>query len=184
LIIDTGSGDAIDDSSLVTASTTLPRYVVNSSGLGQSYRLVVGTLDSAWIGRAVLTRLPSAGSDVGIIGNAVWSRFTCTFDYRHRRLFLEPNETFGVAFDRGPESGIAFLNAPAGATEVIVSEVNDGSIGQAAGIRPRDIVLTLDGRPIQEIGIGRLTKLLNRRGSVYRLGLRRDGKHLGVTLAL
>lgn len=183
LIVDTGSSDAIDDSSLVNASTTQPRYVVSSTGLGESYRLVVGTLDSAWIGRWVVTRIPSVGSDVGIIGTAIWSRFTCVFDYRRGRLYLEPNETFGVAFDRGSRSGILFLTPRAG-TEPIVSEVDSGSPGEVAGIRVGDALSEIDGRPTRAMGADRITKLLNRRGSVYEIVFRRGTRRLHARLTL
>lgn len=182
LIVDTGSSDAIDDSSLVNASTTPPRYVVSSSGLGESYRLVVGTLDTTWIGRWVVTRIPSAGSDVGIIGTAIWSRFTCVFDYRHGRLYLEPNETFGVAFDRGSRSGILFLTARG--TEPVVSEVDSGSPGEVAGIRVGDVLYEIDGRPTRTMGADRITKLLNRRGNVYQIDFRRGTRRLHAALTL
>lgn len=151
--------------------------------MGESYQLVVGTLDSAWIGRAVVTRIPSAAGSVAIVGTAVWSRFTCVFDYSRARLYIEPNETFGVAFDRGSRSGISFLTAPAG-TEPVVSEVDRGSPGEAAGVRRGDVVLEIDGRAAGDLGAERLTRLLRRRGSVYQLGLRRGAIRLHTTLIL
>jgi hypothetical protein len=33
--------------------------------------------------------VPGVASDVGIVGNGIWSRFICTFDYRHQRMFVE-----------------------------------------------------------------------------------------------
>lgn len=44
------------------------------------------------------TRSKQEGAD-GILGNNLIRRFNVIFDYPHKRLFLRPNKTFGVAFD-------------------------------------------------------------------------------------
>jgi len=182
LIVDTGSGDAVDDS-VVMHSTTLPRYEVGTTGLGTTYTAVVGTLEQVRLGRFTLTEVPSAAPGVGLIGNAVWSQFTCVFDYGHGRLFVEPNERFGVIFDRGPRSGLSFY-APSYRAMPTVSDVIADSPAAAVGIRPGDVVYQLDGRPVGEFGYERVTRLLNRRGNAYRLGLRRGGRSVQVVLHL
>ncbi len=182
LTLDTGSGDAVDDS-LVLQSTTLPRYSVATSGLGASYSAVEGTLSAVSIGRFVLHRAPSTGPGTELIGNAVWSRFTCVVDYPHHRLFLEPNEHFDVVFDRGPRSGMSFFSAAFHA-QPTVSSVNAASPGAAAGIRAGDVIESLDGQPISDFGVGRLIFLFNRAGNTYRLGVRRGTSRLHVLLSL
>ena len=144
---------------------------------------VVGTLEQVRLGRFTLTEVPSAAPGVGLIGNAVWSQFTCVFDYGHGRLFVEPNERFGVIFDRGPRSGLSFY-APSYRAMPTVSDVIGDSPAAAAGIRPGDVVYQLDGRPVGEFGYERVTRLLNRRGNAYRLGLRRGGRSVQVVLHL
>jgi Aspartyl protease len=89
LIVDTGSEDAVDDSA-VRRTPGGPAITVQTTGLGNSYEVVIGTLDTVRIGRSVFTAVPGVASDVGIVGNGIWSRFVCVFDYSHRRLFLEP----------------------------------------------------------------------------------------------
>ena len=44
LIVDTGSGDGVDDT-LIVDSRTPPRYIVATSGLGESHSAIEGTLD-------------------------------------------------------------------------------------------------------------------------------------------
>jgi hypothetical protein len=88
LIVDTGSEDAVDDES-IRRSPNGPRITVSTSGLGKSYEAVIGTLDTVWIGRSMFTNVPGVASDVGIIGNGIWSRFICTFDYNNERMFVE-----------------------------------------------------------------------------------------------
>jgi hypothetical protein len=88
LIADTGSEDAVDDST-VRRTPGGPAITIQTTGLGSSYEAVIGTLDTVRIGRSVFTGVPGVASDVGIVGNGIWSRFVCVFDYSHRRLFLE-----------------------------------------------------------------------------------------------
>ncbi|MBU0985076.1 MAG: hypothetical protein KKA42_14475, partial [candidate division Zixibacteria bacterium] len=43
-------------------------------------------------------RSKQQGAD-GILGNDLMRRFNTVYDYPHSRLFLKPNQTFGVPFD-------------------------------------------------------------------------------------
>jgi hypothetical protein len=88
LIVDTGSEDAVDDST-VRRSPNGPAVTISTTGLGASYQAAIGTLDTVRIGRSVFTGVPGVASDVGIVGNGIWSRFVCVFDYAHKRLFIE-----------------------------------------------------------------------------------------------
>jgi hypothetical protein len=182
LIVDTGSGDGVDDS-LVVESKTPPRYSVATTGLGQSHTAIEGTLDTVQIGRFTIRRVPSTGPAVGLIGNAVWSQFTCVFDYPHQRLFLEPNEHYNTVFDRGPRSGLSFL-AESARPRPTVASVIPGSPGEVAGIHPGDVIYELDGQPIGDFGLRRLTSLLKRSGNVYRLGVVRSAERRQVVLRL
>jgi hypothetical protein len=62
---------------------------VPTTGVGQSYDAVIGMLDTVRIGRSTFTNVRGVASDVGIVGNGIWSKFICIFDYPHGRLFLE-----------------------------------------------------------------------------------------------
>jgi hypothetical protein len=66
---------------------------VSTTGLGKSYEAVIGTLDTVWIGKSMFTKVPGVAADVGLVGNAMWSRFVCVFDFRHERLFVRPTRT-------------------------------------------------------------------------------------------
>lgn len=89
LIVDTGSEDFVDDST-VRRNPKAPGVTVPTTGLGKSYEAVIGILDTVRIGRSMFTKVPGVASDVGIVGNGIWSRFVCIFDYPHQRLILEP----------------------------------------------------------------------------------------------
>jgi hypothetical protein len=96
LLIDTGSEDAVDDSA-VRRSPGGPAITVNTTGLGVSYPAAIGTLDTVRIGHSVFTNVPGVASDIGIVGNGIWSRFICVFDYAHKRLIIEPPAKASVA---------------------------------------------------------------------------------------
>jgi hypothetical protein len=89
LLVDTGSDDAVDDSS-VRRNPRGPAVTVATTGLGASYDAVIGTLDTVRIGRSTFTKVPGVASEIGLVGNGIWSRFVCVFDYAHKRMFVEP----------------------------------------------------------------------------------------------
>jgi membrane-associated protease RseP (regulator of RpoE activity) len=140
-------------------------------------------LDTVQIGRFALRRVPSTGPAVGLVGNAVWNQFTCVFDYPHQRLFLEPNEHYNTVFDRGPRSGLTFF-AESARPKPTVASIIPGSPGALAGIKVGDVIYELDGLPIRDFGVLRLTSLLKRAGNVYRLGVIRGGVQRHTMLRL
>jgi hypothetical protein len=89
LIVDTGSEDFVDDST-VRRNPNAKGVTVSTSGLGKSYEALIGTLDTVRIGRSTFTQVPGVASDVGIVGNGIWSKFAVIFDYPGRRMILEP----------------------------------------------------------------------------------------------
>lgn len=88
LIVDTGSEDFVDDST-VRRNAKARGVTVSTTGLGHSYEAVIGTLDTVRIGRSAFTNVPGVASKIGIVGNGIWSKFVCIFDYAHQRLILE-----------------------------------------------------------------------------------------------
>ena len=90
LIVDTGSEDFVDDST-VRRNPSARGVTVSTTGLGKSYEALIGTLDTVRIGHSVFTKVPGVASDVGIVGNGIWSKFVVIFDYANRRMILEGN---------------------------------------------------------------------------------------------
>ncbi len=178
----TGSTDGVNDSIVLGAHTT-PRYEVVTSNDGIAGRALEGTLASARLGRFVLRDVPSAGDGPGLVGGAALRQFTCIVDYPHARMFLEPNEHFGEAFDRGPRSGLWFY-APSFRPEPTVSSVIPRSPGAQAGIRAGDVIHRLDGHLSSELGAERVERLMNRIGNSYDLVVQRGRHSLRVRLRL
>lgn len=180
LYLMTASGDGVNDS-LVLASTTRPRYEIITSNGSTHGSAVEGTLAKVELGRWSFVNVPSTADGPGIIGAAIWRQFTCVLDYRHARMFLEPNELFGAPFDRGPRSGLT-LYAQSFKGDPTVATVLPGSPGAFAGIRAGDTIEILDGNNAATLGVRRVEYLLNRFGNAYRLVLRRGGRRIDVEL--
>ncbi|MBC8103780.1 MAG: aspartyl protease family protein [Cytophagales bacterium] len=83
----------------------------------------------------------------GNIGSEILSRFTVTFDYSRKRLFLEPNRAFADPF-RYNRSGLAVDYDRAVYTVVAVVP---GTPGAEAGVIAGDQVLALNGKPVQAV---------------------------------
>jgi S1-C subfamily serine protease len=65
-----------------------------------------------------------------------------------------------------------------------VASIIPGSPGTLAGIKIGDVIYELDGLPIRDFGVQRLTSLLKRAGNVYRLGVIRGGVQRHTMLRL
>ena len=72
-------------------------------GAGGEQQRVIGQVKAAHVGRFILKDLPlaldtegeSAAEDAdGVTGGEIFRRFKMILDYRHRRMFLEPNKSF------------------------------------------------------------------------------------------
>jgi hypothetical protein len=118
----------------------------------------------------------------GNIGNQILERFTCTFDYDHRVLYLEPGQGYARP-DVFSRSGVQL--ARYGDT-VRAMQVLPGSPAAAAGLREGDEVVTLLGKPILSFKPDDLTELFERGavGKKVSLEVARDGKKKPLTLSL
>src|ERR1700749_3484922 len=69
-------------------------------------------------------------------------------------------------------------------TGVLVQEVQPGGPAEKGGLKPGDIITTIDGRPIKD-GDDLVNKIESRKpGSALRLGFIRDGKQSDTTVTV
>jgi hypothetical protein len=181
LLLDSGSEDAVDDD-LILNSTGPHREVTGGVGLGQPYRVTFGWVDHLELGRFQLDHLPSVAPGVALIGGEVLRRFRVVLDYSRSRLILEPGAHFADAY-RGDRSGLELRLAPA-EDVLIVQEVQSGSAGAAAGLKPGDRLLAVDGAPVSSLGLRRVQRMLTIPGADYRLRVRRAGTIQEVELRI
>jgi len=67
---------------------------------------------------------------------------------------------------------------------VVVSQVQPGSAAEKAGIKPGDVILTINGQPVTSNSALSSTIGIMRVGSQVSIGLVRDGKPMSVTAVI
>jgi Aspartyl protease len=101
-LVDSGSGDAVDDPAILKSKARL-RKVQTGVGLGTAIEGALGRAEYLALGKyrlsGPITSCCSANpDDQHKIGGEVLRRFTVIFDYPHSRIILEPNRHFHEPF--------------------------------------------------------------------------------------
>jgi serine protease Do len=76
---------------------------------------------------------------------------------------------------------VALFNLPAN-RGVVVSHVAEGGPGERAGVRPFDMVVRVDGKPVHHLGFIRRVLAARRRGDHGRLTVLRDGQLIDLDI--
>ncbi len=124
-------------------------------GIGGPIRGIVGRPASFAIGSVALpppvTRLSlqksgafTRADHAGNIGMGILKRFVVSFDYAHHAMWLSKGAWFDQP-DRYDRSGLWLALAPDNGIEVLA--VTPGSAAAAAGMRPGDLIISVDDRP-------------------------------------
>jgi Periplasmic protease len=163
--LDTGAGDALTlFKPFVDQKKLRDRYsprveTVTGRGVGGLLKGDLVRVGSFKIGGAeikgVITELSRQESgafhddhEVGNIGSGILHRFTVTFDYPNKRLYLRPNAHFSAPFSQS-RAGIAVDMREDGT--YYVAHVVPGGPAAEAGIQTGDLVLAIDGTPIKQM---------------------------------
>jgi PDZ domain-containing protein len=126
---------------------------------------------------------PSGGTYIsdGLLGAGFLRRFKVTFDYSRQQLWLEPNGR-----TRGPQlfdaSGIEVR--PTADHEFAIVAVAADSAASVAGVRLRDVLKRVDGRPAREMTLGEIQAAFNRAGTTCTVQVEREGRLQTATLHL
>jgi hypothetical protein len=123
----------------------------------------------------------SARGTAGNIGGEILRRFTVIFDYRRKRMILEPNQRLGEAFE-ADMGGLGLRMGPEGSNALQVDWIQPGSPATEAGMQPEDLIERIDGRSAIEVGIPALREMFRREGETHRLGIRRGDATMEVSL--
>ncbi len=196
--LDVGSGSTVDvHSPFVRAHDLSARlahpYEVDGVGFGGTFSSTMGRLSRMRIGPyewddpiVVLSGATDgafASEDfAGNIGNGVLERFTVTFDYAARHVYLEPAARYDVR-DHLTRAGILFTRLDG---IVRVASTLPGSPGDRAGLEPWDEVRSIEGRPIAQWDLPQVTALFDdgEAGRTVALVVRRAGADRRVRVRL
>jgi hypothetical protein len=199
LSVDTGSRDSLTMSSpfvrahdLVAKYAAAPEAVIGW-GVGGAARgrparfgtLKLGDLDLERIAGDLFVGDKGAFTDPNISGNlggGVLHRFTVTFDYANKKMYLVPNAAFGkpYGFDR---SGLWLLDDD---DALKVVDVAMGSAAQRSALRVNDRITSIGGETIAKRTLVEWRRRLRELPAGTKLTIKflRDGKPGRVQLVL
>lgn len=140
-------------------------------GIGGTVELPEGLVDSvriagASIPRAVVATDTAETASValadaeGFVGTEVLRRFAVTLDYARGRAVFEPNALLRMPFCRNA-AGIC-VRTETGLRGAEVVFVDPGSPAARVGIRPRHLILGIDGTSIAQLSVVEVDRLLDR----------------------
>lgn len=120
----------------------------------------------------------------GAIGGEILSRFVVIFNFPAERVYLKKNSSFKKNFYYNL-SGITLKAKGSQLTTFEVMEVRDQSPSKEGGIRAGDIIVTLNGIPVQNLDLNMMNSLLNSKpGKRIRLELLRKGERFKTDIEL
>ena len=119
----------------------------------------------------------------GIIGAAMLSRFTVTFDYPHQQLILAPNSRF-PSDDQEDKSGISVIAKGNALKTFEVVQVNSGSPAARAGVQKGDIIAGIDEDAAADLTLSEIRNLFRQVGHKYTLVIDRNGQNKQITVEM
>jgi hypothetical protein len=197
--IDTGSGAMLDiDAPFVHSHHLLNafphRLATTDTGIGGSVGTYVVCAHRLNIGRVAVPN-PITGLSVatggnfalanvsGNIGNGALARFVVTIDFARRVLYLAPASKIPPGLDSYDRSGLVLRWSQPNFT---VSGVAAPSPAAAAGIRPGDVIVAVNGTPARKMTLLGVRAMLSgeRAGTPIALTLERASLRRTVTFRL
>ncbi|HEY5094702.1 MAG TPA: aspartyl protease family protein [Candidatus Eremiobacteraceae bacterium] len=131
----------------------------SSSQVTRIKALTIGSVDVPNVITNLSTDTMGAMADSSVAGNlggGVLKRFTVTFDYRNQIMYLQRNADF--AQTEGDRSGLVIAAVKAG---IRVLGVLTSTPAAQAGLRPRDLIMSVNGVDASKLGLVRIRQLLS-----------------------
>lgn len=125
----------------------------------------------------------SKNSYVGLIGNEIWKLYDIIIDRHGNAVWVK---RFGDddGYSHSATVQMAFFDRTDISDGWIVNGLYDGGNAKTAGIEIGDIILSINGRPVKEIGWEEQRKGLGLEGSVDFLVRKADGREITYTLII
>jgi C-terminal processing protease CtpA/Prc len=117
----------------------------------------------------------------GNLGNDILKRFNVTFDYQQKRMLLEPNQRYDDPFEFDM-SGIVFQQDDE--RGVYIESILPDSPARDAGLRPDDVILTVNGADAAAVGYMAIREQLRKDGENVTIRYRRGKKVREVSIKL
>ncbi|MDX6501543.1 MAG: hypothetical protein QOG23_4803 [Blastocatellia bacterium] len=163
---------------------------VGGVGGGMS-RSIQGRVRNIQVGRFVINSplvsflQAAAGKDAtvgdGQIGGEVLRRFRLILDFSRQRIILEPNESLAEPVEVDM-SGFELVAEGEGLKTLTINEVLANSPAAEAGLQEEDELTAINGRPVTEVNLEQIRKMLKQEGKEFVLKLKRGSQVLQVKL--
>lgn len=192
-ILDTGSANSV----IFTPDTVKRHRIVErfsrtlqsrAGGVGGEMTLVLGRVGSVTFGSHVIANVvalaPNSGEfaaagAAGNLGGNIFRRFNFVVDYRHQRLLLTPSRHYALPEEVDMSGMTLVVDVPETFTSLRVSRVRDASPAAESGVAVNDLLVSIDGRAVADLGVAQIRaifripdrhySLLTRRGDEVRV---------------
>lgn len=193
-MIDTGaSGGGLTAKFLAAnplSSRTTPKSVIGGGvgGFieGRYFRPGSLTVAGSTVNRPIMTMTDAEGGASGknstydlLLGADVLKRFTLTFDYSRSKVYFQASPELAKPFE-ADKTGLRLYATP-DMKAFTVKGVMTGSTAEAAGIKPDDVIETIDGKPAGTFKLHQLREQFRSpEAKGWEFGVRRGGQVLKV----
>ncbi len=137
-------------------------------------------LDSLKVGDCEHRNVTLVGSAQNVLGLGFWSTCVVTFDFPNGVLYLKNNEHWRRQ-DDVDLSGLHLVRVDG---KVVVLSIDEDSPAAVSGLRPRDMILRLDGTGTDQLSMFSIRRRLCSRATRVKMAVARADKSMDVTLAL
>jgi hypothetical protein len=127
--------------------------------------------------------LMAAKDYAGLFGAEFLRRFTVVFDNPGKRLYLTPNQSYGVAAEYDG-SGLRIRAEDPDFHTFVVGRVLPGSPAADAGMKPGDVIEAIGGRAASQFTLTDLRSMLCAPGARCVIAVRRGTGHLRFVVTL
>jgi hypothetical protein len=163
-------------------------------GVGGSSRTLFGRVAEFRLGRFVFKKPTAeftkakagtlARADIaGLLGGGILHRFRVILDCPGKRLILEPSRRVDEPFEQDM-SGIKWITSAPDYRELRVRAVLPGSPAAQAGVRPGDVLQSVDGKAASGFDRPSLGRYLQSHGRTVTLVLRRAAENIEFRFTL
>lgn len=165
-----------------------------AAGVGGETSVLLGRVRSLQLGRFALetpvtsfaqsTKGAFANPDLtGNIGGAVLRRFKVIFDYRGRRMILEPNSRFAQPFE-SDMSGMVLIAEGPKLDAFKIFFLMENSPASEAGLRVGDVINAIDDQPASTLTLDDVREMFKQSGREFLLSIKRGEQISQVKIKL